>query len=353
LGREGKSSLNFNDTSPLGGYCLNITDATVSFSNLKLTNQSLVKDLMNCVNTAKDKILTFSNCSITDCKNANVINITGFDLVDLNQCLFQYNYPTNTHFQHINGSKLQISSCEFLRQLEKGSSPANWGTANMVDLVGSFGAINISGNLLHPQQSQDGININSSLTALEALISSNTFISLGLLTGVLINYNTSIDQYPFLVVSDNTGVRNEKAVLEGQSIGNLTYTATTAGVWNPVDFGAGFTVPVINRFSPTINPFEFKYDGKQPISCLVSVNITADQDTKGDDTILFGISQNGTIVSQIQTDIKDGVDKTFGFNTVLQLLQNDVLIFKVQNLTAGTNTNGFRATSFNGSLVEI
>jgi len=353
LGREGKSSLNFLNTDPFPNFCLQIIDASVSFNNLTITNQSSVYDLMNCVNNTKDKILTFSNCAITDCKNANVVLISGFDLVDLNQCLFQYNYPSGSHFRHTNGSKLQISSCEFLRQLERGSSPFNYGTADMINLVGSFGAINISSNLIHPRNTQNGINIDPTLTSLNALIGSNTFISVGLTTGRLIDYNTSINQYPFLIISDNTGVRNEKALLEGQSIGNTTYTATTAGVWTPVDFGAGFTVPVINRFEPTLTPFEFQYKGKQPISCLVNVNITADQDTKGDDTVLFGLSQNGTIISQIQTDIKDGADKTFGFNSVLQLVENDLLRFECQNLTTGTDTNGFRATGFNGSLVEI
>jgi len=353
MGREGKSSMNFTIPIIAPGACINITDYNCSFNNLTLTNQSAIYILLDATNTTKDKILTFSNCKITNCKNASVFNINGFDLVDCFNCLFQYNYPSVHHFYHINGSKLQITSCEFLRQGEQANPITNWGTAPMITLEGTFGAINISSNLLHPQQTQDGINIINSFSALESLISSNTFISVGLTTGILINYNTSINQYPSLIVSDNTGVINEKALLEGTNIGNTTYTATTAGVWNNVNFGAGFSANITNRFSSTATPFEFKYDAKKPISCLVSVNITADHDTKGDDTILFGIFQNGSLKSQIQTDIKDGADKTFGFTAILTLEQNDLLIFKVQNLTAGTDPDGFRAIGFNGNLVEI
>lgn len=353
LGREGDSSMNFQIPIIAPGACINITDYNCSFNNLTLTNQSAIYILLEANNTAKDKILTFSNCKITNCKNASVFNIQGFDLVDCFNCLFQYNYPTVHHFYHNNGSKLQITSCEFLRQGQQANPITNWGTAPMISLDNNFGAVNISSNLLHPQQTQDGININSSFTALEALISSNTFISVGLTTGILINYNTSINQYPSLIVDNNTGIINQKSVLEGESANNTTFTATTTGVYEPVDFGTGFSVLTINRFSATANPYEFKYDAKQPIKCLITVNITADQSTGGNDDILFGLSQNGAVNKKIQTNISSGVPKTFGFNTIIQLSQNDLLQFKVQNTTAGTNANGFRAISFNGSLIEV
>lgn len=352
LGREGKSSLNFVNTDPFPAFCITIVDANVCFSNIRITNQSSVYDLMNCVNNAKDKVLTFSNCSITDCKNQNVMIIGGFDLVDLHQCLFQYNNPSNIHFRHTDGSKLQISNCEFLRQLERGSSPINYGTSNMIELRGTFGAINITGNLLHPQQSQDGIYIFNTLTALEAVIASNTFISVGLTTGILINYNTSINQYPFLIVSDNTGVINEKALLEGSSNNNTTYTSTVLNTYVPVDFGASFNILNIERFIQT-SGYEFKYTAKQPIKVLVNINQSCDHSTGGSDTILFALFVNGVLANNIQTDISSGSLKTFGFNTIVSLVQNSVLEFRVQNLTAGTNTNGFRCVSFNGSLVEV
>tara|TARA_R110002153_G_scaffold83478_3_gene209869 strand:+ start:3065 stop:4924 length:1860 start_codon:yes stop_codon:yes gene_type:complete len=346
-----RSGLIFNVPTQSSGYCIVNVDYDVSFQNLIISNQSNQYDLLFCNNIAQDKIMTYNNVYFYNCKNTTVMNVSGFDLLDMLNCLFMYNYPSNHNLLLDGISKVQITSCEFLRQQNQVNSV--FSNASMISLNNTMGALNITSCLFHPQDSQHGIDIQNSYSSIQSLISSNTFIDVGLFTGSLINYNGTINLYPSLIVSDNTGVRNEKALLEGQSIGNTTYTSTTAGVWNPVDFGTGFTVPVINRFEPTLNPFEFQYKAKQPISCMVNVNITADHDTKGDDTVLFGLSQNGTIISQIQTDIKDGADKTFGFNTLLQLVENDLLQFKCQNLTSGTDTDGFRATGFNGSLVEV
>ena len=357
IGRD-ISSLNFNigDPDP-AGFCIVNTNFNLDISNVNMSNGSNEYSLISCSNTSEDKILTISNASFRDCENATVIQTEGFDLIDLHQVLFQYNNVASRHIYFNSGSKVQISNCEFLRQGTRANPIVSWGTAPMIEIDQTFtawGALNITGNLIHPQQTQSGFKLNSNVSALEGVLSSNTFISQGLTTGVLIDYDgTDINQFPWLIVSDNSGVMNEKALLSASSQGNLTYTATTANVYVPVDFGASFNVSVDNRFSPTANPFEFKYDAKQPISCLVSVTTTADHDTKGDDTILFALQQNANIVSIIETDIKDGATKSFSLNTVISLQQNDILKFMCQNTTSGTDANGFRATSFNGSLVEI
>jgi hypothetical protein len=354
IGGRDLSSLDFN----LGGpnlHCINNNDHNLEILNLNFSNISANAALLFCSNTSKDKILTISNSSFIDCENGGVIDATGFDLIDINQTLYQYNEVSNKHAYFDSGSKLQVSSCEFLRQANR--TLTTFGTAPMITIaqtVSNWGAINISGNLLHPQQTQNGIELGVNVTPLEAVISSNTFISLGLTTGVLLKYQAgSINNYPSLVVSDNSGIRNEKALLEGNVLQNTAYTATVAGQYETVVFGPGFITPIIFRFATTANPYEFQYTGKAPISCLVTVGITADQNTGGNDTILFGISQNGTIVSEIEVSLNSGTPKSFSFNTVLLLEQNALLVFKVLNQTAGTNAQGFRAISFQGSLIEV
>ena len=224
----------------------------------------------------------------------------------------------------------------------------------MIDLSGTFGAVNIGNNLIHPQQSQDGIRLQPSFNATEAVIGSNTFIKTNLVSGVLLRYGAgSINNYPSLIVSDNTGIKNQKALLSANSQSNTTYTATVAGSYTPVDFGPNFIVDNDDRFSPTLNAFEFQYDANQPISCLVSVSISADQDTKGDDDILFALEQNTVIASEYQVSIAANDVKSFTFTTVLTLEQDDILRFVVQNETAGTDSDGFRALSFISTLVEI
>jgi len=352
IGGRDLSSLDFD----LGGpnlHCINNNDHNLEILNLNFSNTSGSAALLYCSNTSKDKILTITNSSFRDCNNDGVIDATGFDLIDLNQVLFQYNLVSK-HVYFDSGSKLQISSCEFLRQANR--TLTTFGTAPMITIAQTttnWGAINISGNLIHPQQTQDGVNLGT-ITPTEAVISSNTFISVGLTTGQLINYTAGdINNYPSLIVSDNSGVKNQKALLSASSQNNTTYTATVANSFVPVDFGSTFVVGQDDRFSPTLNAFEFKYDANQPISCLVSVSVSADQDTKGDDTIVFALEQNSVIASEYQVDIAANDVKSFTYTTVLTLEKNDVLRFVVKNETTGTDPNGFRALSFISTLVEI
>lgn len=353
IGGRDLSSLDFNLGGP-NAHCINNNDHNLDIINLNFSNISANAALFFCSNTSKDKILTITNSSFRDCENGGVLDITGFDLVDLNQVLFQYNEVSGKHVYFDSGSKLQISSCEFLRQANRALT--TFGTAPMITIAQTgttWGAINISGNLLHPQRSQDGINLGT-ITPLEAVISSNTFISVGLTTGQLINYTAGdINNYPSLIVSDNSGVKNQKALLSASSQNNTTYTATVVNTFVPVDFGSTFVVGNDDRFSPTLNAFEFKYDANQPISCLVSVSVSADHDTKGDDTIVFALEQNSIIASEYQVDIAENDVKSFTYTTVLTLEKNDVLRFVVKNETAGTDNNGFRALSFISTLVEI
>lgn len=353
MGRE-SSSLDFN----LGGpdpYCISNTDFNLEIINLDFSNISAGAALLYCSNVSKDKILTFTNSSFTDCEN-DLIEIYGFDLVDLNQVLFQYNVVSSKHFYHDSGSKLQISSCEFLRQGRRANPIVTWGTAPMIELTqttSNWGAINVSGCLLHAQQSQDDIRIGS-ITPLECVISGNTFISVGLTTGTLINYTLGdINNYPSLIISDNSGIRNEKSLLEGTTNSNTTFTSTILNTWVAIDLGTNFTSPVITRFSSTANPFEFKYDAKQPISCLVNSAWTCSHGTGSNDDIKIGISQNGTVVSEFTTSISSSVAKSFSFNTVLLLTQNDTLQFVCQNITTGTSASGLLCQALQATLIEV
>jgi hypothetical protein len=260
-----------------------------------------------------------------------------------------FNYTTTKHLYVDSSSKLQISSCEFLRQFEKGSAPANWGTANMVDLYGAMGAVNISGCLFHAQQTQIALYIDNGQTSLENVVAGNTFISIGQTTGSNISYDITL--HPELVIDGNSGIINEKAVIEGSVQNNTTYTATVAGQYVPLNVPT-ITHPIINRFIINAGS-QIEYIGKKPITCLINANINADQSTGGNDDCRFGNFQNGVLVSSIGVSINSGVPKAFSYNAILTLQQNDTLEFVVQNITAGTDPQGFRAIDVNATLVEI
>jgi len=344
-GRD-NAGLEFKDTTTLTGYCIDFSDYNVEFQNMKLCNQSTNIDFINASNAAQDKFLLFTNCFITDSKNAEVINILGFDLVDFNQCLFMFNYTTAKHLYVSGASKLQLSSCEFLRQFDQGTG--TWGAANMVDLYGAMGAVNISGCLFHAQQTQIGLYIDNAQTALENVVAANTFISIGQTTGANTSYDISL--HPELVVSTNSGVLNEKALVEGSVEGNTSYTATVSGSYVSINVPT-ITFPALNRFTTATGVIT--YAAKQPIQCLINANILANQGTGGNDTCRFGLEKNGTLVSSIGILVEQNTDRSFSYTAIVPLEQNDTLEFVCQNITAGTDAQGFRVVDLNASLIEV
>jgi len=150
----------------------------------------------------------------------------------------------------------------------------------------------------------------------------------------------------------NTNVDPCNAALEGLVNGNTTFTSTVAGVWVPIDL-TGFAVGTISRFAPTLNPYEFAYDGKDPIRCLININCQADHSTGGIDTVQLGISQNGTVNVFVQAELSSGQASQVALTTVVTANFGDTFQLVCKNLTAGTNANGFRAQSLNASLVEV
>ena len=350
FGRE-VSSLDFDNPDPQIGFCISNTDHNLDLINLNMSNTSASFDLIECKNVAKDKIFTVSNCAFRNNGNQTVIYVEGFDLVDFNQTLMQYNNVNTYHLYVLNASKLQISSCEFLRQLSQ-NNPSSYGTANMVELQGTMGAFNISSSLFHPQQTQSSIMLKSGLSALEGVISGNTFISLGLTTGQLINYDGgSIDNYPFLVVSDNSGIRNEKAIVELALEGNTEYTSTILNQYVALNT-PNITFPVLKRFTSLGNTL-LRYDGKKPIYVNINCNLLANQADDKTNLVRFGIQQNGILVSSLGFTVEDNKDRSFGYTATLILNNLDEIVFVCQNIDAGTSNVGFRAIDVNISIVEV
>jgi hypothetical protein len=345
------SELLFNSTTP-AGTCINTIDNNVNFSNLKITNTSIALRLFNGANSGKNKRLSFNNCLITDCKN-EMFNIVGYNLIGFSHTNFIYNYPTALHL-YINGCrKLIIDGCNFTDSYKLADPPPLppvFGLANLIDLYGSCQSVVITNSIISPTETQNGIFIDNAQTSLHTLISNNTFIDGGITTGQYVAY--TLTSHPELSILGNN-ISNLKAILEGSVINNTTFTATLVNQYVAVNWGAGFTVPTNIRFATTAVPFEFKYIGNKPISCLVSCSVGGSTDAKGNETVLFGIFKNNAIGRIIQTDIEQNIIKSFSYSTILNLVKNDLLQFRVQNTTTGTDATGFLGESLNASLIEI
>lgn len=196
-----------------------------------------------------------------------------------------------------------------------------------------------------------GVEVYGSATIERIIITDNIFNAInGALPSNLLIVNTQI--HKGLICNDNTNVDPCNAALEGLVNGNVVYTTTVLNTWVPVDL-TGFTVGTISRFVPTLNPYEFAYDGKDPIRCLINVNCQADHSTGGVDTVQLGLSQNGTVNVFVQAELSSGQASQVAITTVVTANFGDTFQIVTKNITAGSNTNGFRAQSLNASLVEV
>tara|TARA_R110000765_G_scaffold5492_6_gene17254 strand:- start:919 stop:2817 length:1899 start_codon:yes stop_codon:yes gene_type:complete len=159
-------------------------DVLLRASNFNYTQT--VPPTYDSFNAGRTKVLTIINCQFRDC--FDVHHIEGFDLVDIQNCLFWYIEATamGCHFKNV--SKLQISSCEYVRWFDETSlpTPSGYATVPMIELRENgvngpgFGAVNITGCIIHPQQTQDGLRLQPGSTTGFGTITGNTLINVGL-----------------------------------------------------------------------------------------------------------------------------------------------------------------------------
>jgi len=171
------------------GICISTTNATpgdVAIHAHDFDYTQTTPGTYDNFNAGRDKVLTIINCQFRNC--FDVHHIEGFDLVDIQNCLFWYIGATamGCHFKNI--SKLQISSCEYVRWFDETSlpTPSGYATTPMIELRANgvngpgFGAVNITGSIIHPQQTQNGLRIQPGSTTGFGTITGNTFVKTGL-----------------------------------------------------------------------------------------------------------------------------------------------------------------------------
>ncbi len=333
-----EDSLNFTGLNTVGDL-ITVTDESFEMSNLKIssTNDTAGTVALRAINydaaeynSGRDKVLTLINCQFRNC--FDVWYIEGFDLVDIQNTLVWYIEATTIGCQFKNVSKLQISSCEYVRWfdetligtadfnpalayiagakvLEDGTfyesnagsaagpfNPAQWtavgySTASMIELLDNaggpgFGAVNINGGIYHPQQTQNGIDISTSSTTGFGTISSNAFVDVGLTTGKVFKPTglTFLPEYslPATLTYDilaNQGLLNSTSGVVATLSNNALVTAASL---TPIAINAAGVSPQANvRFAFTLAG-EITYVGKKQIYCSIHASVTIDSNGNTD-----------------------------------------------------------------------
>ena len=339
------------------GDFITVTDVNCDISSLKFSStNSTASDVIlrgsnfsyGAYNDGRLKVLTITNCQFRDCYD--VLHIEGFDLADFSQTLIWYVKATGVGCHFKNVSKLQISSCEFVRWFDEATipTPSGYATASLVELLANgagngFGAINFSGNIFHPQQTQFGIKISDLATIGFGTISSNTGIDVGLTTGAVTEIDYDIQNS--IVIQGNQKISNGNSYATmalGANLVLLDNSATNPLVLKAANTvgGGGFTnpitFPISQRTTNIVADGSITYNSKINANFIVIVTATVQQ--SGNGVITMRLRNNGTAITTTvgTTEIRSGIADTLSFSVIGQAVLGDVFDVEVES-SGGTD----------------
>ena len=252
-------------------------------------------------NDGRTKVFEVFNCQFRNC--FDVWDINGFDLVDVSNSLFFYVQAPTIGLRFRDTSKIEFSSCELIRWFDETTtaSPSGWATCSMIELrnnnLSSYGAVNINGCIIHPQQTQNGIDIGTTSTTGFGTISSNAFINVGLTTGeVFLPQNaSSLPDYSQAATYNydifaNQGILNSTSGCVSTLTGNATTTSVTGVAYSDVDTGGGTVDQASVRFTVNANGV-LEYNATKQIYCSIHASVALDSGGN-DNTYTVALEKN-------------------------------------------------------------
>jgi hypothetical protein len=348
IGRKGRNTDKITYTGT--GTFINLVDVNFTLKNITLSatdSSSRIIDGDNystgSFNEGRDKVISIFTCQFRNCYD--VMTINGFDLVDINNTLFFYVQAINHGLEFHSTSKIELSSCELIRWFDESTlpTPGGWALAPMFCIVPDgiqqgVGAVNISGCIMHPQQTQDAIKLDPASTTGFGTISANTFVTAGLTTGVVGNFDYNIHNSYIIQANQSLSNGNAKGTL--LLTGNSVYLDNS--VTNPIIIkgantvgGGGFTnpitFPVANRVITSVADGSFTYNSKIDGNFFVMISATVQM--TGNGFITIRVRQNGFAFPAPKgvTEIRTGVADSINFSVVGVTTIGDVFDFEVES----------------------
>jgi len=334
------------------GPMLTIVDVNFSMSSIRLSGTRGTGSIILATNVdaagfnaGRLKTLTFLNCQFRG--TYDVMDIKGFDLVDINNCLFFYVKAQNFGLRFEDTSKIEITSCELIRWFDETTipTPGGWATCSMIELLpnnlASFGAVNINGCVIHPQQTQNGIEIATGSTTGFGTISSNAFVTVGLTTGKIF-----LPEVPVVLLPDyssaqttgydvfaNQGLLNSVSGTVMTLTRNTTITSLTQNVPTQINMGGGATQQASVRFTTSAAGVN-TYIGTKQVYVSLHCTITFDKQGSGSDDYTFYYYKNGVQLPGSQTQVRanpnDAITMVYG-----SLMNNsDTIELYVENISS-------------------
>jgi len=335
------------------GTLLDISDVDFTVQNVGFNTVTTGKILdatnytagVSANNYGRTKVLQIFGCEFRGCYD--IMTVTGFELVDLNNTLCWYGTGT-IGFQFKDVRHLEISSCEMYNWYDEATA-TTYSTASMIELLANgvdnvgFAVININSSIVHPEQTQNGIEISSSSTTSFGTISSNTFIDVGLSTGELfLPVVSSLPDYSQTYtntfdVMTNQGLLNSTSGAVMTMIGNTTSTPLTANTPAIVSVGTGGSAPTLQsgvRYSVS-STGRATYTGTKSVFVSIHASLSYEKQGAGTDPYSFYFYKNGSQLAGSETQVE--ADATGALSLVYGVLMsaNDYIELYVEN----TNSN--------------
>ena len=338
---KNNSTINFNG----GGTLFSSVDNNLAVADITLTSSNNSGKLFDLSNVAQDKTVYMKDLQIRNTKNG--MTVDGYDLIDLNNCIFTYfetGSPSPVGVSLSNNSKVQVTSCEFLRWFQEGGTPATTAfTGNMLEFDTQVNAYNINGCLFHPQYDQNAIDLSAVVATLEGTITSNTFIDINLNTGggfQVLNIPTAVAENA--VIEANSIVPNFKSqatyVLSG-----VNTVATDLSVNNPnVINHNNLALPLVIQFATITLGGLITYTKKRSANFMIVATCNLELVAGTNNRVGLGLFVNGSEVplaySYVNLSASGSANQksaTLSFTGQANL--NDTFQLSVYNATASNN----------------
>ena len=317
-----------------------ITDVSFAMQDLTLSSTDSTSVLIDATdvastgyNNSRDHFFTLVNCQFRNVVG-DLMTIRGFDLVDFNNTTFFYIESPNFGCRFEDVSKLEISSCEFIRWFSESSlpTPSGYATCDMIELMAnnlsSFGAVNINGCIIHPQQTQFALNISSSSTTGFGTIAANAFVNVGITTGGILTGSTydSTSMLKYDVFA-NQGLADSSAYKFLYQNGTNAQSATTS--FTPLSL-LSVTSGAAQRLT-TASSGGAQYTGTKPITVKVDASLTVQGVGGNNEQFEFQLYKiNGVTISPIPgtaslIELDSGEIGGVKLFTITDLVQNDII----------------------------
>ncbi len=331
-----------------GTTMLTVTDVDFDLENLCLSSNNTGSVLIEAdnydagsYNDGRLKVFTIVNCQFRNC--FDIVSFDGWDLVDISNTLFWYCEAPNFGIKFTNTSKIEISSCELIRWFRESEipTPTTYATCPMIELVNgtsNFGAVNINGCVVHPQQTQDGIKIDTSSATGFGTISSNAFVTVGLTGDIFSPVASGLPDYSQTAtynydVFANQGLINSTSGSVMTVVGNTTDTNLTGtGIAEPINTGGlalqqsgvRYTVSTAGRST---------YNGTKQKFVSLHASISWEKQGGGTDTYVFSFYKNGSVLAGSATEVVASASGTSSMVYGVLMSENDYIEIYVENNT--------------------